>query len=119
MLDNANLTKNQTVTYGNLTLTISNKTGHRRYLINGEFHIGNAYVVNINTFHWEDAPLGKKALDVRIDFENGIFHSISDERVINRNDNSITETEPQPQPQPMSFPTASIIAAFISVTFFS
>lgn len=116
MLDNANLTKNQTVTYGNLTLTISNKTGHRLYLINGEFHIDNVYAVNINTFHWEDAPLGKKALDVRIAFENGVFHSISDERVINRNDTIITETEPQPQPQP--FPTLSVIAALLSVIVF-
>lgn len=93
MLDNVDLTKNQTVTYGNLMLTISNKTGHRLYMINGAFHIDNVYAVNITTFHWEDAPLGKKALDVRIDFENGVFHSISDERVINRNDTIITKTE--------------------------
>lgn len=110
MLGMVDPTKNlETVTLGNVTLTVSHgklPTGGLK-MINGSLHIDSTTMSDITSFDWMRPIEGTDAIFLFIDFENGVFHSLRDER-------PILGIEGKNEP----FPTATVAAASASIAVF-
>jgi hypothetical protein len=110
MLNMVDPTKNlDNVTLDNVTLIISHgklPTGGLK-MINGSLHIDSTTMSDITSFDWMRPIEGTDATFLLIDFENGVFHSLRDERAI-FGIGSNTE----------SFPTTTVAAASASIAVF-
>ena len=107
MLSMVDPTKNlDNVTLDNVTLTVSHgrlPTGGLK-MINGSLHVDSTTMSHITSFDWMRNIEGTDAIFLFIDFENGVFHSLRDERAISGIE---SKTE--------SFPTATVAAASASM----
>ena len=117
MLDMVDPTKNfETVTLGNVTLTVSHgKLPTSLKMVNGSLHIDPTTVESITSFNWMRMVEGANNTFVFVDFENGVFHSLRDERPLtepviipsSEGDSTILAEEP--------FPTAIVAVASASM----
>lgn len=116
MLDMGDSTKNQMkVTSGNITLTVSHirmPTGLK--MVNVSLHINSTKTIDVTSFYWRHIVNGSDDPFVLIDFQNGVFHSLHDERSIYKINQNAEKTEVQPMSEP--FPTVQIATALGSGT---
>jgi hypothetical protein len=102
------------VTLGNLTLTVSQgfvPTGLK--MVNGSLHVDPSNTHGVTSFKWQYTSDGSYYVPFFIDFENGNFHSLRDERLISGVSSSGQE-ETGLQSEPPSFPLVPFAAASAS-----